>query len=205
LSAHLLEAELQVLVPFLCPELRLWLLSPGSKSWHATDPVALDMPYWAFAWPGGQVLARYVLDHPECVRGKRVLDFGSGCAIEGIAAAKAGASVLCADIDPLAAQFASRNAALNEVKLEVTRQDLLGTEAHVDVILAGDACYSPELAARLLPWLTAQAHRGTLVLVGDPHRVPGALDRATRLASYDASFDGDPRGLTLWPTHVLRI
>lgn len=205
MSVHPLEGELEVLAPFLCPELRLWLLPPGAKSWHATDPVALDMPYWAFAWPGGQALARYLLDHADCVRGKRVLDFGSGCAIEGVAAAKAGASVLCADIDLLAAQFARRNAELNEVQLEVTTQDLLGTEPEVDVILAGDACYSPELAARLLPWLTAQALRGVHVLVGDPLRVPGALDHAARVATYDASFDGDPRGLTRWPTHVLRL
>jgi predicted nicotinamide N-methyase len=204
-TAHPLEGELEVLAPFLCPELRLWLLPPSAKSWHATDPLALDMPYWAFAWPGGQALARYLLDHPEGVRGKRVLDFGSGCALEGIAAAKAGAQVLCADIDPLAARLAQRNAALNGVQVEVTTDDLIGSQPQVDVILAGDACYAAELAARLLPWLSAQAARGALVLVGDPLRVPGVLDHARRLATLDASFDGDPRGLTVWPTHVLQL
>lgn len=205
MTAHPLESELEVLAPFLCPELRLRLLPPGAKSWHATDPAALDMPYWAFAWPGGQVLARYLLDHPDRVRGRRVLDFGSGCALEGIAAAKAGARVLCADIDPLAARFAQRNAELNAVQLDVTTGDLIGRDVQVDVILAGDACYAPELAARLLPWLSAQAARGAVVLVGDPLRVPGVLDHARKLATYDASFDGDPRGLTVWPTHVLEI
>ena len=205
MTAHPLEGELEVLAPFLCPELQLWLLPPSARSWHATDPDSLDMPYWAFAWPGGQALARYLLDHPERVRGKRVLDFGSGCALEGIAAAKAGAQVLCADIDPLAARFAQRNAALNDVQLEDTSRDLIGTQPQADVILAGDACYAPELAARLLPWLEAQARRGVLVLVGDPLRVPGALEHAQRLATYAASFDGDPRGLTVWPTHVLEI
>ena len=143
MKPHPLEAELEVLAPFLCPELRLWLLPPEAKSWHATDPVSLDMPWWAFAWPGGQALARYLLDHAALVRGKRVLDFGSGCALEGIAAAKGGATVRCADIDPLAAQFALRNAALNQVQLEVTTEDLLGTAPEVDVILVGDACYAP--------------------------------------------------------------
>ena len=205
MKVHPLEGELEVLAPFLCPELQLWLLPPGAKSWHATDPVSLEMPYWAFAWPGGQVLARYLLDHPEAVRGKRVLDFGSGCGLEGIAAAKAGAQVLCADIDPLAARFALRNGELNAVALEVTTEDLIGTQPRADVILAGDACYAPELAGRLVPWLAGQAERGVLVLVGDPLRVPGALDHARRLATYDASFDGDPRGLTVWPTHVLQL
>ncbi|MDP1826115.1 MAG: 50S ribosomal protein L11 methyltransferase [Archangium sp.] len=202
---HPLEAELRVLAPFLCPELRLWLLPPASKSWHATEPSLLGMPYWAFAWPGGQVLARYVLDHPEVVRGKRVLDFGSGCAIEGVAAAKCGGAVRCADLDPLAGELALRNAVLNEVLLEVTTEDLIGTTPDVDVILAGDVCYSFQLAARLMPWLTAQAARGVRVLLGDPGRVPGALDSAEKVATWDASFDGDPRGLTCWPTHVFSL
>lgn len=205
MSVHPLESELEVLAPFLCPELRLWLLPPGAKSWHSPDPEPLQMPYWAFAWPGGQALARYLLDHPQAVRGKRVLDFGSGCAVEGIAAAKCGASVRCADLDPHAAEFARRNGALNEVQLEVSTEDVIGSAPEVDVILAGDACYAPELAARLLPWLERQAAKGVVVLVGDPLRVPGALDGAARLATYQASFDGDPRGLTLWATHVLRL
>jgi predicted nicotinamide N-methyase len=202
---HPLEAELRVLAPFLCPELRLWLLPPGSKSWHATEPSLLGMPYWAFAWPGGQVLARYLLDHPQTVQDQRVLDLGSGCAIEGVAAAKCGGAVRCADLDPLAGELALRNAVLTEVLLDVTTEDLIGTAPDVDVILAGDVCYSPELAARLVPWLSSQAARGVRVLIGDPLRVPRALEVAKRLATYDASFDGDPRGLTCWPTHVLSL
>ena len=202
---HPLEAELAVLAPFLGPELKLWLLPPTATSWHRVDADALGMPYWAFAWPGGQVLARYLLDHPEVVRGRRVLDFASGCAIEGIAAAKAGARVRCADLDPLAARMALRNALLNGVDLETTTDELSGTQPEVDVILAGDACYSPALAQRVVPWLRAQTRRGVRVLVGDPLRVPGALDGAARLATWGASFDGDPRGLTVWPTHVLDL
>lgn len=195
--------ELRVLAPFLVPELRLWLLPPDAPSWHAT-PDSHGMPYWAFAWPGGQVLARYLLDHPAVVRGKRVLDFGSGCAVEGIAAMKAGAAkVSCADIDALANEFALKNAGLNHLHLETVDEDLLErAPPDVEVILVGDACYSPELAARLLPWLRASRAD---VLIGDPLRVPGMLDDAEVLATYDASFDGDIRGLTRWPTHVLRL
>jgi predicted nicotinamide N-methyase len=202
---HRLEAELKPVTPFLCPELRLWLLPPDAPSWYAVDPSALGMPYWAFAWPGGQVLARFLFDHPEYVRGKRVLDFGSGCAIEGIAAAKCGARVLCADVDPLAGKLALRNAELNEVRVEVTEEDLIGEDVDVELILAGDVCYSPELAARLVPWLEAQNRRGVMVLMGDPLRVPGALSGAKRLFQADASFDGDPRGLTLWRSFVLEL
>lgn len=198
-----MRAELRQLSPFLVPELTLWLLPPDAPSWHAT-PDTHGMPYWAFAWPGGQVLARYVLDHPDVVRGKRVVDFGSGCAIEGIAAMRAGAaSVLCADIDDVANEFALKNAALNGVLLTTTADDLLDrAPPEADVMLVGDACYSPELAARLLPWLRASHAE---VLIGDPLRVPGLLDDAEVLATFEASFDGDPRGLTRWPTHVLRL
>ncbi|MFO0596554.1 MAG: 50S ribosomal protein L11 methyltransferase [Myxococcaceae bacterium] len=197
-----LEASLKRQRPFLCPELELWLMDPESPLHRATNPDPLGMPYWAFAWPGGQVLARYVLDHPEVVRGRRVLDFASGCAIEGLAALKAGASsVLCADIDPLAATAARRNAELLGLPLETTTDDLIGTTIDADVILAGDACYEPALAARVRQWLARQR---AVVLIGDPLRVPGIDDGLERVATYDASFDGDPRGLTTWKTHVLR-
>lgn len=194
--------RLERLRPWLCPELELWLLSPDSDDWHAVDPVALGMPYWAFAWPGGQALARYLLDHPEAVRGRRVLDFGSGGALEGIAAARAGAQVLCADVDPVANEWAQRNAALNGVTLETTADDLIGRPLDAEVVLVGDALYAPELAARVRPWL---AQSGAEVLVGDPSRVEGALEGLALLARYDAPFDGDPRGLTLWPTSVCRL
>ncbi|MBL8914373.1 MAG: methyltransferase [Archangium sp.] len=187
--------------------MKLWLLPPDAPSWHAPDPSKLGMPYWAFAWPGGVALARYVLDHPEVVRGKHVLDFGSGCAIEAIAAARAGAKfVLCSDIDPQALKAGERNAAQNGVTLRATTTDLMGVELHgVDVLLVGDVCYDEAIAQRLIPWLRAQAARGITVLVGDPLRVSGALEGAEVLATHDCPFDGDPRGTTLWPTQVLRI
>ncbi len=136
------ESQLAPIAPFLCPEMKLWLLPPEAPSWHASQLHDFEMPYWAFAWPGGQALARYLLDCPEIVSGKRVLDFGCGCAIEGVAAAKAGASVLCTDIGTFAVQWAARNAQLNSVNLEVREQDVLGQRLDVDVILVGDVCCS---------------------------------------------------------------
>lgn len=203
-----LQSELRLFNAFHVPELKLWLLPPDAPSWHAPDPLALGMPYWAFAWPGGVALARYLLDHPEVVRGKHVLDFGSGCAIEAIAAARVGAKfVLCSDVDPQALQAAERNARENGVTtLRCTSTDLIGVELHgIEVLLVGDVCYDEAIAARLIPWLRAQAARGIEVLIGDPLRVRGALDGERVLATWDCSFDGDPRGTTLWPTHVLQL
>lgn len=202
-----LQSELRPFSAFHVPELKLWLLPPDAPSWHAPDPSLFGMPYWAFAWPGGVALARYVLDHPEVVRGKRVLDFGSGCAIEGLAALKSGAKdVRCADIDPHALRAAEHNASENGLTISTTQEDLIGSKlSGVDVLLVGDVCYDEAIAARLIPWLRAQASRGVRVLLGDPLRVPGALDGASVLATYDCSFDGDPRGTTLWPTRVLQL
>jgi predicted nicotinamide N-methyase len=150
------------------------------------------------------VLARYVLDHPGLVRSKRVLDFGGGCAIEAIAAARCGAHVHLTELDPRALDIAARNATANDVTLTSELRDVIEAPwGEFDVILAGDVCYEPALAVRVVPWLERQASRGVRVLVGDPLRVPGALDGWQRLATFDASFDGDPRGLTRWPTHVL--
>lgn len=202
---HVLEPSLRLLAPSLCPELKLWLLPPDSEWWHASNPEALGMPYWAFAWPGGQALARWILDRSASFQGLKVVDFGSGGAIEGIAAARRGAQVQCFDLDPLANELARRNAGANGVTLSTSTEDLIGLDLDADVLLVGDACHEPSLAARVVPWLSRQAARGLEVLVGDPMRVPTAWTHVQPLARYDASFDGDPRGLTLWPTHVLRV
>lgn len=329
-------ADTRVATPTLVPEIRLHLLTPDSPHWHASDPQALGWPYWAVAWPGGQALARYVLDHPEVVRGRRVLDFGSGGAVEGIAAMKAGAlSVLCADVDPLAAEAARANAALNGVlvvprlaslgddspsehdagdgraeadapaavdgraeavapaavdasvseasavhaaegnadaaalalsgrrrpeladtplpearrldaangvrldgvaqgrradaatgstleradaaagtrgdatspgRLGTTAADLVGSpRGPWDVVLAGDVCFEPAFAARVIAWLRALATDGCDVLLGDPSRVALPEDALEDLARYEAPHDGDVRALTRWTTRVARV
>jgi predicted nicotinamide N-methyase len=191
----------------LVPEVRLHLITEDCALWRASEAEAAALgfvePYWAFAWPGGQALARHVLDNPWLVRGKRVLDFGSGCGLEAIAALRAGAaSALCADIDEKAGEAALANAALNAVKLQVTCEDLIGAAVDCDVVLAGDAFYDLGLAARALQWLRGLKAQ---VLIGDPSR--GFLDLAhlRQVASYRASWDGDTRGAVLRDTAVYSL
>jgi predicted nicotinamide N-methyase len=193
----------------LCPEIRLRLITAECPMWRATEDEAaragLVEPYWAFSWAGGQALARYVLDHPEVVRGKRVLDFGAGGAVEGIAAALAGADVLCADIDPMAVEAAHVNAELAGVLLSATTDNLIGRIEPWNVVLAGDVFYGTEMARPTLAWLQAVADRGACVLIGDPDR--GFLDTTglERIARYDAPADNDADGSFLRPTTVYRV
>jgi predicted nicotinamide N-methyase len=194
----------------LCPSIRLHLVTGECPLFRATEEEAaragLVEPYWAFSWAGGQALARYVLDHPEVVRGRSVLDFGAGGAVEGIAAAICGATVLAADIDPMAVEATHLNAELSGVQLGTTTEDLVGRYDRAwDVVLAGDVFYGYEMATPLVTWLRGLASRGASVLIGDPDR--GFLD--TRglepLARYDAPADNDADGSFLRPTTVYRI
>ena len=160
----------------LVPEIKLHLADERAPLWSKTQRDLWDdgivLPYWAFAWAGGQALARLLLDEPERVRGKRVLDFASGSAISGIAAMMAGASyVLAADIDPLAAIAAQMNAEANGVAVDTSTDDLVGNSlADFDVIIAGDICYEQSVAERVRDWLGAEARQGREVLIGDPGR-----------------------------------
>ncbi len=190
----------------LVPELRLELATVDSPLWRASPDEAAGlgapMPYWAFAWAGGQVLARWLLDHPEAVRGKRVLDFGCGCGIVAIAAACAGAGqVDAADIDPLALEATARNATLNGVALRVISDDLVGVDRDWDLVLAGDMFFSAEVADRTSRWLrTLRAE----VLVGDPDRGflgPELQCVWTTQAASDVDFDGT----ALRPAAIYRL
>ena len=162
--------------PPLVPEIRLHLASEISPIWHAAEEIlargAVPPPFWAFAWVGGQALARYLLDHPEQVAGQIVLDFGSGSGLVAIAAAKAGAArVLAADIDHFAAAAIAMNATVNEVQVTVTAAELIDTtDDRWGVVTAGDVCYEQPMAARVTVWLRRLAQRGCLVLLGDPGR-----------------------------------
>ncbi len=166
--------------PPLLPEIRLYLASEVMTLWGETETAeaalasrlgVLPPPYWAFAWAGGQALARYVLDHSEEVAGKSVLDFGAGSGLVAIAAARAGAArVAAAEIDPIALEAAVLNAAANDVKIEAIGHDIIGEEHSWDVVLAGDMCYERPLAGRLIAWLRTLARTGTRVLLGDPGR-----------------------------------
>jgi len=157
------------------PELRLHLADEAHDLWHRTEEelgaIGLPPPFWAFAWAGGQALARHVLDRPQTVRAKNVLDFASGSGLVAIAAAHAGAArVEAADIDPFCAAAITLNAAQNGVGITFREADPIGTDEGWDVMLAGDVFYDRAMAARVEPWLRALARRGALVLVGDPGR-----------------------------------
>jgi predicted nicotinamide N-methyase len=173
------------------PELALHLADEIMPIWRMTEEglaeIGLPPPFWAFAWAGGQALARYILDHPQEVAGKRVIDFASGSGIVAIAAMKAGAGhVLAADIDPFCAAALALNSDANVVRTEFTDQDLLDAPPpDVDVILAGDICYEKPLAQRVMDWLAAAHIRGTRVLIGDPGRSYFPRVGLEKLAEYE--------------------
>jgi len=173
------------------PELRLHLADEITPIWRMTEEalagIGLPPPFWAFAWAGGQALARYLLDNPAVVAGKAVLDFASGSGLVAIAAARAGAArVLAADIDPFCGAALALNAEANGVAVEFTDANLLDAPAPAwaDVILAGDICYEKPLAERVLAWLAAARAAGATVLIGDPGRSYFPREGLTKLAEY---------------------
>jgi predicted nicotinamide N-methyase len=177
-----------IVAPPLVPEIRLHLATEITPIWQATEESlargAVPPPFWAFAWAGGQALARYLLDHPETVAGREVLDIGSGSGIVAIAAAKAGASrVVAAEIDHFAAAAIALNAALNGVTVTVETRDLLDrAAAGWGVALAGDICYEESMSSRAMTLLRRIAARGRVALLGDPGRAylprSGLVERA---------------------------
>ncbi len=171
------------------PEISLHVAEEATELWQKTEDelatIGLPPPFWAFAWAGGQALARYILDHPEVVRGRRVLDFASGSGLVAIAAAKAGAAeVIAADIDAFAAAAIGLNAEANGVSIEARLDDLLGLDQGWQVILAGDICYERELAAQVIDWLSGLSQRGATVLIGDPGRSYLPKDRLFEVVTY---------------------
>jgi predicted nicotinamide N-methyase len=198
-----------ITAPPLVPEIRLYLATEITPIWQATEETlarsALPPPFWAFAWAGGQALARYLLDHPAEVAGRSVLDFGAGSGLVAIAAAKAGAaSVFAAEIDHFAAAAIAANAALNDVAIAVTTADLLDTvDPQWEVVSAGDVCYERPMADRVTGWLRGLAARGTLVLLGDPGRAylpsEGLVERARYLVPTSRELeDRDTRDAVVW-------
>ena len=200
-----------VATPDLCPEISLYLITPDSPLWRATENDAarqwVPWPFWAFAWSGGQALARYVLDHPDVVSGQSVLDFGAGSGMVAIAAAQCGArEVLAADIDPTAVEAVALNADLNQVQLDITNRDLVGDVSRDwDVVLAGDMYYDAGESEQSSAWLLDLAARGARVIIGDPDRGFFGIAEADRLATYDAPADNDADGTRTVPTGVFEI
>src|SRR5687768_1492751 len=190
------------------PEIRLHLADEAHDLWLKTEEeleeIGLPPPFWAFAWAGGQGLARYVLDHPEVVRGKRVLDFASGSGLVAIAAMKAGAvSVLAADIDPWTGTAIKLNSRLNDVSVDFTSDNRIGGPVEADVVLAGDVFYDKSFADALVPWFSSLAARGTTVIVGDPGRAYCPSQIMTPLATYEvpvtrALEDAEVKRTTVW-------
>lgn len=175
----------------LAPEVRLHLADEAIELWQRTEAESggqqLPPPFWAFAWAGGQALARHVLDHPELVRGRRVLDVAAGSGLVAIAAAKAGAAhVTAVEIDPLAVAAIGVNAAANGVEVVAELADVLpGDGGAAEVVLAGDVFYSREMTGQVLAFLRRVTARGAKVLVGDPGRAYLPRQDLSLVAVYD--------------------
>lgn len=206
--AAFIRENTRLFAPRLVPEIRLHQADELVPLWRATEPdlevLGLPPPYWAFAWAGGQALARYILDRPETVAGKCVLDFASGSGIGAIAAAKAGAArVIAAEIDAFGRTAIALNAAANGVTLEIERTDLIGRiDPAWQVVTAGDVCYEQPMAGLVEAWLKSLA-RQALVLMGDPQRTYLPASGIDRLARYDVQTtteieDTDLRNATVW-------
>ncbi|KRE09872.1 nicotinamide N-methyase [Bosea sp. Root381] len=171
------------------PEIGLHVAQEATELWQKTEDelatIGLPPPFWAFAWAGGQALARYLLDDTSIVRGRRVLDFASGSGLVAIAAAKAGAAAVEAcDIDAFAAEAIAINADANAVRIAVRLDGLVGRDEGWDVVCAGDVCYERAMAERVIAWLEQLAARGAQVLIGDPGRSYLPRARLETLASY---------------------
>lgn len=197
-----------LMAPPHVPEISLHLADEAHELWRRTEDelveIGLPPPFWAFAWAGGQGLARYILDNPSEVRGKRVLDFASGSGLVAIAAAKAGAAeVNAADIDPFCATAIRLNGEINNVAIEFLGTDCIDSDAGWDVILAGDVFYDKPFADRLMPWFAALRARGADILVGDPGRSYLPRSGLEALAVYQvpvtrALEDAEIKRTTVW-------
>jgi len=197
-----------LMAPPHVPEVLLHLADEAHDLWLRTEDelaaIGLPPPFWAFAWAGGQGLARYVLGHPATVRGKTVLDFASGSGLVAIAAAKAGAAkVTAADIDPFCEAAIALNVEANGVEAGFLGDDCVGSDAGWDVVLAGDVFYDKPFADRLIPWFSALKARGAEILVGDPGRSYLPKTGLERLGVYEvpvtrALEDAEVKRTTVW-------
>jgi predicted nicotinamide N-methyase len=203
-------ANTRLIAPPLTPEIRLWLADEAVPLWEKTEEelgaMGLPPPFWAFAWAGGQALARYVLDHADLVRGKRVLDFASGSGLIAIAAAKAGAAETAAsDVDAFAIAAIEANAAGNGVAVEPRLENLIGADDGWEVVLAGDIAYEKDLAGAAMDWLASLADRGGTVLIGDPWRSYLPLDRLDCVIEYSVPLTRELEDSEIKRTGVFRF
>jgi predicted nicotinamide N-methyase len=203
-----IQQNTELMSPPHVPEIKLFLASEAHDLWLKTEnelqEIDLPPPFWAFAWAGGQGLARYILDHPHVVRGKRVVDFASGSGLVAIAAAKAGAAhVLAVDIDPWAKSAIALNGKANEVHLDISSANVIGKELDADVLLAGDIFYDKSFVDHHFPWLQDQKRCGIRVLVGDPGRSYLPKANLSILQTYEVPVslvleDSEVKKTTVW-------
>ncbi len=210
--SRFISENTRLLAPPLVPEIRLHLAEESLPIWRKTEEELGEMnvppPYWAFAWAGGQALARYLLDQPHLVAGRRVLDLGSGSGLTAVAAMKAGASdVLAADIDAVSLEAACLNAEVNGVRIATTSHDLLagGPAAEWNVVLVGDLFYERTLADRVTAYIDAAAAKGALILIGDPGRSYFPKDRFAKVAEYRVAVTRELEDAEIKLTAVWRL
>ncbi len=207
-QAEFILANTALTAPPLVPEIKLHTANELLPIWEASEQAlaahGVAPPFWAFAWAGGQALARYILDRPELVAGRSVLDFAAGSGLVAIAAARAGASsVTAAEIDPHAAASIGLNAAANGEAVETIAADIVGEKGRWDVVLAGDVCYERPMADRVMAWLRDLAEAGALVLLGDPGRNYLPKSGLERITGYSVKTtreieDTDVRNTSVW-------
>ena len=194
------------------PEISLHVADEATELWQRTEDelgeMGLPPPFWAFAWAGGQALARYILDHPNHVAGRRVLDFASGSGLVAIAAARAGATqVTAAEIDAFAAEAIRINAAANGVdeRIIVALADIVGEDHGWDTVLAGDICYERAVAEKVTAWLKGLAARGATVLIGDPGRAYLPRGELEEIATYQVPTTRELEDLEIKRSSVWRF
>jgi predicted nicotinamide N-methyase len=209
--AAFIRDNTKLLSPPLVPEIRLHLAEESLPIWQKTEEelgrINVPPPFWAFAWAGGQALARYLLDNPALVQGQSVLDLGSGSGLTAIAPLLAGArSALAADIDPLALAAAELNAAANGVVIATTPDNLLAqVPAAFDVTLVGDLFYERPLAVAVLAYIEAAATGGSTILIGDPQRTYFPRGRFTQVAQYNVPVTRELEDSEIKRTAVWRL
>lgn len=207
--AAFIRANTALLPSPLVPEVRLHLATEAVPLWQLTEEAlqekGLPPPFWAFAWAGGQALARYILDNPEMVRDRQVVDFAAGSGLVAVAAALSGArSVLAVDVDPFSVTACELNAVANGVTVTVSGDDIVGQPLpEADVLLAGDICYEQPLAGRVERWFRSLVAAGTPVIMGDPGRTYRPSGGMRRLAHYAVPTtreleDNDVRSTDVW-------
>ena len=210
-KSEFIRQNTRLIAPPLVPEIRLHLAHEAVSLWEKTEEelekIGLPPPFWAFAWAGGQALARYILDNPQICAAKPVLDFASGSGLVAIAAARSGGiKVTASEVDPFAVAAIALNAEVNKVTVEAVGEDLIGAERYWPVVLAGDVFYEKPLADRLIGWFRTLAGSGAKVLIGDPGRTYLPREELTELAVYQvpvtrALEDQEIKTTRVWRLH----